>query len=129
MTKKKLLIAYNRHNPQDKRTIGMLAEWVALFYLMTKGYRPLKWRYRTPYAEIDWLMRKGSCLVVVEVKYRHVRQFMPALGSIQQLRLMRAMNWSRRYFRFPEARLDLLVLSLQHRPIHYMGLTSEDLYS
>ncbi|MEZ5957659.1 MAG: YraN family protein [Hyphomonadaceae bacterium] len=49
---------------------GRTAEWVAMLYLMCKGYRILGHRLRTPYGEVDVAAWKDSVLVMVEVKAR-----------------------------------------------------------
>lgn len=49
---------------------GRYAELVAALYLMLKGYRPVKWRYKTPVGEIDLIVRKGNIIILVEVKAR-----------------------------------------------------------
>ena len=49
---------------------GRYAEVLAALYLMLKGYRPLKWRYKTPVGEVDLIVRKRDCIVLVEVKAR-----------------------------------------------------------
>lgn len=100
----------------------MLAEWVAMLYLLSKGYVPKKWRYKTPYAEIDWLCAKGNLLVVVEVKFRARWDHAPAIGFTQQQRLRRACDWAVRQFRYPAGRVDGVVLSFIRRPMHYRGL-------
>lgn len=49
---------------------GRYTELVAALYLMLKGYRPVKWRYKTPVGEIDLIVRKRNLVVFVEVKAR-----------------------------------------------------------
>lgn len=49
---------------------GRFAEFLAALYLMTKGYRIVATRYRTPLGEIDLIARKGSVIAFVEVKAR-----------------------------------------------------------
>lgn len=51
---------------------GHNAERLAAAYLMLKGYRILKMRYKTPVGEIDIVARKKNVLVFVEVKSRRV---------------------------------------------------------
>lgn len=49
---------------------GRLAEWVAILFLLAKGYRILGHRLRTPFGEVDIAAWKRGVLVVVEVKAR-----------------------------------------------------------
>ena len=50
---------------------GRVAEWLAMAYLMCKGYRILGHRLRTPYGEVDISAWKQNVLVIVEVKARN----------------------------------------------------------
>ncbi len=49
---------------------GLHAELLAIVYLFFKGYRILKWRFKTPIGEIDILAEKRGQLVCIEVKKR-----------------------------------------------------------
>ncbi|MBZ8133542.1 YraN family protein [Afifella sp. IM 167] len=49
---------------------GFSAERLAALFLMTKGYRILARRYRTPIGEIDLIARRGKTIAFVEVKRR-----------------------------------------------------------
>jgi len=49
---------------------GKRAEWVALIYLMLKGYRPVARRYKCPAGEIDLIVARRNLVVFAEVKYR-----------------------------------------------------------
>ena len=49
---------------------GLSAESRAAAYLMAKGYRILAKRFRTPYGEIDLVVRKRNLIAFVEVKAR-----------------------------------------------------------
>lgn len=50
---------------------GRVAEWLAMAYLMCKGYRILGHRLRTPYGEVDIAAWKQNILVIIEVKARN----------------------------------------------------------
>ena len=49
---------------------GLSAELAAALFLLTKGYRPLARRYKTPLGEIDLVVRRGDTIVFAEVKAR-----------------------------------------------------------
>jgi putative endonuclease len=49
---------------------GRIAEWIAMGFLMAKGYRILGHRLRTPHGEVDIAAWKSGVLVIVEVKAR-----------------------------------------------------------
>lgn len=49
---------------------GRIAEWVALIFLVAKGYRILGHRLRTPFGEVDLAAWKRGVFVIVEVKAR-----------------------------------------------------------
>ncbi|MBB3017476.1 putative endonuclease [Microvirga lupini] len=49
---------------------GHRAEWIALLFLVTKGYRPLARRYAASGGEIDLIVMRGDTIAFVEVKAR-----------------------------------------------------------
>jgi len=49
---------------------GQRAEWIALLFLVAKGYRPLARRYAAAGGEIDLIMTRGGTIAFVEVKAR-----------------------------------------------------------
>ena len=57
---------------QRKRALrwGVMAEWLALLYLMVKGYRPRAYRYLGGGGEVDLIMCRGDTIIFVEVKAR-----------------------------------------------------------
>ncbi len=70
---------------------GVKAEAAAATFLTGQGMELLEQRCRTPYGEIDLVMRDGQALVFVEVKARTTQE--EALLSIrprQQQRIMEA---------------------------------------
>jgi putative endonuclease len=73
---------------------GLLAEWLALVFLLLKGYWPLGWRVRTPVGEIDLVVRRRSTLVFVEVKARRTRaDALAAVTPRNQQRVARAAQY------------------------------------
>ena len=55
---------------QEAERRGRLAEIAALWAMRLKGYRLLAHRYKSPFGEIDLIMRRGDTTVFVEVKQR-----------------------------------------------------------
>ena len=49
---------------------GHRAEWIALLFLMMKGYRPLARRYAASGGEIDLIVMRRDIIAFVEVKAR-----------------------------------------------------------
>jgi putative endonuclease len=49
---------------------GHRAEWIALLFLLMKGYRPLARRYAAAGGEIDLIMARGDTIAFIEVKAR-----------------------------------------------------------
>ena len=49
---------------------GHRAEWIALLFLVAKGYRPLARRYAASGGEIDLIVMRGDTIAFVEVKAR-----------------------------------------------------------
>lgn len=49
---------------------GLWAEAIAKLYLRLKGYRVLEERFKTPWGEIDLIIKRGRRLAFVEVKLR-----------------------------------------------------------
>ena len=70
----------------------MRAEESALLYLKRKDYVLIATRYKTPYGEIDLLMRDGETIVAIEVKYRkHESDSFECLTARQQKRIENAL--------------------------------------
>lgn len=53
---------------------GQAAEKATADHLRQQGYVLIEQNWKTPYAEIDLVMRDGKDIVFVEVKYRHTLQ-------------------------------------------------------
>jgi putative endonuclease len=104
------------------RQEGRTAEFIAVFWLMAKGWRILAFRLKTPQAEIDLLARRGRTLAVVEVKRRATRdEALEAVGYRQRARLRAAAEnliAQRADFAGLSVRLDLIALAPRRRPCH-----------
>ena len=80
-------MATNYHN-------GKIAEYIALVYLLFKGYWPVAKNYvtgrGTHAGEVDLIMRKGKMLVFVEVKERRsMEKAAYAISEKQKERIIR----------------------------------------
>lgn len=81
---------------RDTYRAGWLAETVAAFYLMIKGYRIILWRAKTPVGEVDLIAAKRDYIVFIEVKLR--KQGEDALYAVHgrnRLRVSRAAEYLR----------------------------------
>lgn len=80
----------------SRRNTGLHYEQVAADYLSRHALRLLEKNFTTRVGEIDLVMRDGSCLVFVEVKYRKNQSYGHAaemVTSHKKTRLIKAANW------------------------------------
>jgi putative endonuclease len=100
---------------------GRTAEWLALVFLMLKGYRILGRRVRTPYGEVDLAAWKQGVLVIVEVKARASYEAgVFAVTPSAQQRIARAAEVLAGRWRLQHApiRFDLMVVGAGLLPRH-----------
>lgn len=100
---------------------GRTAEWIAMLYLMTKGYRILGHRLRTPFGEVDVAAWRKGVLVIVEVKARKSYEAGAyALTPAGQERIARAAQALAGRWRLTDApiRYDLVVVGSGLLPRH-----------
>ena len=93
---------------------GIRAEESAKIYLEKKGFTLIETRYRTPFGEIDLLMRDGDVIVAIEVKYRkHSNDSFECLNTRQQKRIENALLFytCENGLNSPLLRLDVVLLS------------------
>ncbi|MBW8320002.1 MAG: YraN family protein [Arenimonas sp.] len=104
---------------------GRWSEWLAVLFLMAKGYRILALRYRVRAGEIDIIARRGALVAFVEVKAR--RDLMAAIDAVtfaSQNRIRAAGDhWLSRQ---PDAarlslRYDIVAITPWKLPRHYQG--------
>jgi putative endonuclease len=104
------------------RRDGRRGEFIAVLWLMAKGYRIIGFRMKTPLAEIDVLAVKGDVVVVVEVKHRaDLGAATQAVSHRQRERLLRAarsLTVRRPDLAGAAVRLDLLALAPGRWPRH-----------
>lgn len=73
---------------------GIIAEYWAALYLILKGYRILKLRYKSKVGEIDILALKKNTVIAVEVKARAKSEDgLYAVTPKAQKRIMRALQY------------------------------------
>ncbi|GAA5317834.1 MAG: YraN family protein [Candidatus Pelagadaptatus aseana] len=60
---------------QTTKQVGDSAEQAAEHFLQQQGLTTLKKNFRCKLGEVDLIMRHGSCLVFVEVRYRKQNYF------------------------------------------------------
>lgn len=76
---------------------GDSAEQLALVYLQQQGLRLVCCNYRCKAGELDLVMKDGSALVVVEVRFRQSEQFGGALASITRQKQVRIIAATQHY--------------------------------
>jgi putative endonuclease len=70
---------------------GHRAEWIALLFLIAKGYRPLARRYAASGGEIDLIMARGDTIAFIEVKARGLMDdALSAITAAKRQRFSRA---------------------------------------
>jgi putative endonuclease len=110
---------------------GRIAEWIAMFYLMAKGYRILGHRCRTPHGEVDVAAWKGGVLVIVEVKARSTFEAgMFAVTPMAQQRIAGAAQTLAGRWRLQKApiRFDVVVVGASFLPKHERAAWFDERY-
>ncbi|MCG7393351.1 YraN family protein [Microvirga sp. ACRRW] len=104
---------------------GHRAEWIALLFLVAKGYRPLARRYAAAGGEIDLIMTRGDTIAFVEVKARGIMDdALAAISATKRQRFSRAARaWLSRY---PHAqsktwRADAVFIAPKRWPQHIVS--------
>jgi putative endonuclease len=104
---------------------GLSAESRAAALLMAKGYRILAKRYRTPYGEIDLVVRKRQLVAFVEVKARaSLDDAAYAVTPRQQGRIIAAAQaWLVAHPEHAEfeLRFDAMLIAPRHLPRHLLA--------
>ena len=78
-----------------KATLGDAAELEALNFLQKQGLRLVTRNFRCRTGELDLVMRDGTCLVIIEVRFRSGTFVDPAqsVDARKQLKLARAASF------------------------------------
>ncbi len=104
---------------------GRFAEMAALVLLALKGYRVIGRRVRTPFGEIDLVVRRGRVLAFVEVKARDdMAKAAEAVSLRQRRRIVRAAAWwlaRRPAFGDHLLRFDAVLVAPRRWPRHLPG--------
>ena len=108
----------------DREAQGRRGEALAAWYLRLKGWRVLAQRVKTPRGEIDLVVRRGSIVAFVEVKWR--KSAAELATSIDAYRLRRvtaaaeavAHRWQRPG---DDIRIDVLLLAPRRWPRHIIN--------
>jgi putative endonuclease len=102
-------------NKEVKSVIqGRLAEDRALVYLQQQGLVCVTRNYACRFGEIDLVMKEGSLLVFVEVRWRTNSRFGGAAASVSQAKQQRiwrtAEHYLMQYRSQPACRFDLVAI-------------------
>ena len=112
------------------RRRGLFGEAVAAVYLVSKGYRVLDRRYRTPVGEVDLIVRRGGITAFVEVKVRPtLTEALEAVTPRQQRRVVAAAgHWFAE--KMPDldcdCRFDVVAVCGRRLPHHVEGAFTAD---
>jgi len=112
-----------RHKRRRAERRGHVSEYLAALYLLFKGYRILKFRYRTRFGEIDIVARKNTLVLFVEVKARaREADAIDAVGYGAQRRIRAASDiWlsRRRDAHLLSCRYDIIAVLPWRLPRHF----------
>ena len=101
---------------------GLMAEWLAIGFLLCKGYRPLARRYGGKGGEIDVIARRGRLIIFVEVKARAAMTEAQIAITPGKIRLMtrRIRDWQARnpWARGLTLRADAVFIGKGVWPLH-----------
>ena len=98
------------------RAIGDDAENLAFRYLKQRGLIPVHRNFACRLGELDLVMRDESCLIIVEVRFRSHRSFVPAELTVdrrKQSKIVRTaamfLAWNERFASMP-LRFDVVAI-------------------
>jgi len=104
---------------------GHRAEWMALLFLLAKGYRPLARRYAAAGGEIDLIVVRGDTIAFVEVKARgSMDDALSAITAAKRRRFSRAARaWLARHPRAEGKtwRADAVFIAPRRFPQHIIA--------
>jgi putative endonuclease len=104
---------------------GARAEWLAMGFLMLKGYRPVARNIGGKGGEIDLIMRRGGLLIFVEVKARGDEMAALTAVTLAKARLIgrAARHWLARnpWAHGLSMRGDIVAITGWRKPVHVEG--------
>lgn len=101
----------------DSASRGKWAESVARDYLRAEGLETLSANYRCPHGELDLVMRDGSTIVFVEVRYRQSGNYGSSADSVTGAKQQRMIATAQHYLQHTAAsetlscRFDVVAIS------------------
>lgn len=112
----------------ERHINGQRAEALARTYLQERGLKFVCANFRTPFGELDLVMREGKNLVFVEVRYRRSSSFGGAAASVDRRKQARLCRSAQYFLRgagvHPEVpcRFDVVAISgnLEHASIEWL---------
>jgi putative endonuclease len=116
----------NKKTRKSAYHFGIAAEYVAILWLMFKGYRIIRRRFHCKQGEIDIIARKASTLVFIEVKAR--RKLSSCAESITASKLQKfhkAVGFflmkNPKYASMPQ-RIDAIFIGMDALPQHLKNI-------
>ncbi len=110
---------------QKAENLGKTGEFLASIFLRLKFYSILAKNYKTPFGEIDLIVKRGNIIAFVEVKTRNNKaQIGDALLAVNKYRISRAANhylMNNASFVKNHLRFDVIFLAPKSFPLHLMG--------
>ena len=103
---------------------GRRGEVLAAWYLRLKGWRVLAQRIKTPRGEIDLIVRRGSIVAFVEVKWRKsAAELATAIDAYRLRRVTAAAEAVAHRWQRPgdDIRIDVLLLAPGRWPRHIIN--------
>lgn len=103
----------------SKQERGLGAENLVEQTLVSRGWRPLRRRWRTPWAEVDGVYDRKGALLLVEVKARSSLEHLDRIISWHQRRRLQKV-WQNLVEAYPQRRVDFcLAVVLPDGQIHW----------
>ena len=104
---------------------GLWVEYLAISFLLLRGYKILKKRYRNYFGEIDLIAKKHDLLLIIEVKARGtVTVIEEVLSNQQQIRIKKAAEYfvaKNKEYQSLGIRFDLIIIEPFKWPVHLIG--------
>jgi putative endonuclease len=105
---------------------GLLAEYLALFILLIKGYRILARRYKTKYGEVDIITKKGKSIIGIEIKFRQNKILTTEFVSKKQInRIKNSLNFfiskNKKYIDF-NINIEIIIFANYFNCKHFKNL-------